>query len=151
RPSGYFLNGIGRLKRGVSIGQAQADLLRIHKAMVAEGRSVNEITSPVLAPFRDRYLGDFQIVSRTLLGAVGIVLLIACVNIAALMMVRGCSRAREIAIRTAIGASRGRIVTQLMIENAVLAAAGCTLGVPLGAAFPRAMVARIPDQMPRWI
>jgi len=101
---GNYLNGVGRLKPGVSLGQAQADLVRIHKAMILEGHKVNEITSPILTPLGDCYLGDFKTVSRVLLGAVAVVPLIACVNIAALMLVRGSSRSREIAIRTAMGA-----------------------------------------------
>jgi predicted permease len=151
RPSGYYLNGVGRLKPGASIDQAQADLLRIHKAMILEGRKANEITSPILTPLRDRYLGDFKTVSRVLLGAVALVLLIACVNIAALMMVRGASRAREIAIRTAMGAAHGRIVAQLLTENLVLAAAGGAFGVLLGTWCLGAMVSRMPQGMPRWI
>jgi len=150
-PSGYYLNGIGRLKSGVSIERAQADLRRIHKAMILSGHKVNETTSPILTPLRDRYLGDFKTVSRVLLGAVGMVLLIACVNIAALMMVRGASRTRDIAIRTAMGASRGRIAAQLLVENFVLAAAGGILGVPLGAAALQVMVSRMPATMPQWI
>src|SRR5262249_249567 len=108
-PAGYYVNGVGLLKPGVSIEPARTALLRVHQAMIARGQKVNEITSPVLAPLRDRYLGDFKTGSRVLLAAVGVVLLIACVNIAALMLVRGASRAREIAIRTAIGASNIRI------------------------------------------
>lgn len=149
--SSYYVNGVGRLKPGVSIEQARADLLRIHKAMISSGRKVNEITSPVVMPLRDRYLGDFRTVSHVLLGAVAMVLLIACVNIAALMMVRGSSRSREIAIRAAMGASRGHIVAQLLTENFVLAAVGGLLGVGLGAACMRAMVSRMPDQMPQWV
>jgi len=80
-----------------------------------------------------------------------LVLLIACVNIAALMLVRGSFRSREIAIRTAIGATRGRIVAQLLTENMVLAAAGGACGVLLGAACLRAMVSAMPEDMPRWI
>lgn len=147
----YYVNGVGRLKPGVSIEQARADLLRIHKAMILSGRKVNEITSPVVMPLRDRYLGDFRTVSHVLLGAVAMVLLIVCVNIAALMMVRGSSRSREIAIRAAIGASRGRIVAQLLTENFVLAAVGGLFGVGLGAACMRVMVSRMPDQMPQWV
>jgi putative ABC transport system permease protein len=150
-PSGYYLNGLGRLKSGVSIEQARSDLLRIHKAMILDGRKVNEATSPVLTPLRDRYLGDLKTVSRVLLGAVGMVLLIACVNVAALMMVRGSSRSREIAIRTAMGASHGRILAQLLTENLVLAAFGGLLGIPLGAACLHAMVSRMPSEMPKWI
>lgn len=151
RPSGYYLNGVGRLKPGVTIRQAQADLLRIHRAMISSGRKVNEITSPVVTPLRDRYLGDFRMVSRALLAAVALVLLIACVNIAALMMVRSAARSREIAIRTAIGASQGRITVQLLVENMVLALAGAAGGVPLGAASLRMAVSRMPNQMPQWI
>jgi putative ABC transport system permease protein len=151
RPSGYYLNGVARLKRGVSIAQAQADLLRIHKAIIPAGRKVNEVTSPIVKPLRDRYLGDFKIISRVLFGAVAMVLLIACVNIAALMMVRGSSRSREIAIRNAMGASPSRITAQLLTENLVFATAGAAFGVPLGAACLRAVVSRMPNQMPQWI
>ena len=150
-PSGYYLSGVGRLKSGVFLEQARADLLRVHKAMISEGHQVNEITSPILTPLRDRYLGDFKTVSQVLLAAVGLVLLIASVNIAALMLVRGSFRSREMAIRGAIGASRGRIVAQLLTENAVLAAAGGILGVLLGAACLRTMVSLMAEKIPQWI
>lgn len=149
--SGYYANGVGRLKAGVSIEQARADLFRIHKRMIAEGHRINEITSPVVTPLRDRNLGSFRTVSGVLLGAVGVVLLIVCVNIGALMMVRGAGRAREIAVRIAIGASRGRIVAQLVGENLVLAALGGVLGMALGAACLRAMVSQMTTTVPRWI
>jgi putative ABC transport system permease protein len=147
--TGWYLNGIGRLKRGVSIEQARADLLRVHTTTSLNG---NKVTSPIVAPLRNRYLGDFRIVSRVLLGAVGIVLLIACVNITALMMVRASARVREIAIRTAIGASRGRIIRQLLTETLVMATLGGAAGVALGYLLLRGLVALMPaDQMPRWL
>jgi len=147
--TGWYLSGVGRLKHGVSIQQAQADLLRVHQVTPLNG---NKITSPVVAPLRDRYLGDFRIVSRVLLSAVAIVLLIACVNIAALMMVRASSRVREIAIRTAIGASRGRIIRQLLTEMLTMAALGGAAGVALGYAFLRGLLALMPaDEMPQWL
>ena len=152
KSTGWHLAGVGRLKKGVSKERAAADLLRVHKAMIPAGWKDNEITSPILTPLRDRYLGDFRIVSRILLGAVALVLLIACVNIAALMLVRGGARAREIAIRTAIGASRGRVVRQLLTENLVLAIAGGVLGVLLGKLCLVGMLALMPaDTLPRWI
>lgn len=150
-PSGYYLNGVGRLKPDISIEQARADLMRVHKAMVSQGHKENEITSPVLTPLRDRYLGNFRVVSQVLLSAVGVVLLIACVNVAALMLVRGSSRSRELAVRVALGASRGRIVAQLLTESGVLAAIGGVLGVALGVVGMRALVSAMPQQMPRWI
>src|SRR6185369_11751492 len=106
--SGWYLSGIGRLKPGVTVEQARADLLRVHRSVLKE-RNVNDVTSPVMISLRERYLGTVRDIGNVLLIAVGAVLLIACVNVAALMMVRGASRGREIAIRTAIGASRGRI------------------------------------------
>lgn len=145
--TGWYLNGVGRLKRGVSLERARANLLNIHKATAVE----KEATSPILMPLRDRYLGDFRPISQALLGAVAIVLLIACVNIAALMLVRGSARSREIAIRTAIGASRARIVRQLFTENLVLAGIAAILGIALGHACLRAMISLMPDDMPRWI
>lgn len=150
RNNGYYVNGVGRLKPRVSLEQARADLFRIHKAMFPRERN-NEITAPVLTPLRDRYLGDFKTVSRVLLAAVALVLLIACVNIAALMMVRGSFRSREIAIRSALGASRGRIVAQLLTETLMLAAVGGACGVALGSACLRVMVSLMPDNLPRWI
>jgi hypothetical protein len=75
--NGWYLGGIGRLKPGVTIEQAYADLLRVHKGMIATGSKVNDITFPKVMPLRDRYLGDFRPVGRVLLGGVGVVLLIA--------------------------------------------------------------------------
>ena len=149
--NGWYLRGIGRLKRGVTPEQATADLLRAHRAQIAAGQKANETTSPILTSLRERYLGDYQSTSKILLIAVSVVLLIACVNIAALMLVRASARSNEMAIRTAIGGSRGRIVRQLLAENAMLAAAGGIAGLLLGAAGLRLIVASLPDSVPRWI
>jgi putative ABC transport system permease protein len=148
---GWYLDGIGRLKPGVTAEQASADLLRIHKSLIAGGRKVNETTSPILTPLRERYLGDFRTTSQVLLVAVAVVLLIACVNIAALMLVRSSSRAHEVAVRAAIGASRGRIIRQLLTETGLLALVGGIGGVLLGRLGLRAIVSLLPDSMPRWI
>jgi predicted permease len=142
----FYLSGVGRLKRGVSMQQAAADLLRVHKT-----NKENDVTSPTVGPLRDRYLGDYKIVTRILLGAVGVVLLIACVNIAGLMLVRGESRSREIAIRTAVGASRSRVVRQLLTESVALAAAGGLLGVALGKLCLAGLVSLMPDDLPKWV
>ena len=145
--SGWYLNGVGRLKRGVTIERAKANLLSIHKTLKNE----TDITSPTLMPLRDRYLGDFRAVTHVLLAAVAIVLLIACVNIAGLMMVRGSARAREMAIRTAMGASRSQIVRQLLTESLILALVGGAIGVLLGNVCLRDMISLMPEDMPGWL
>jgi putative ABC transport system permease protein len=144
----FYLAGIGRLKPGVSMQQAEADLRRIH---FARPGYKDADAYPVLAAVRDRSLGDFKTVTRILLGGVAVVLLIACVNIAGLMLVRGESRSREIAIRTAIGASRGRIVRQLLTESLLLAAIGGIVGVLVGKAFLAGLVSLMPPDLPKWI
>jgi predicted permease len=149
--SGYYVNGIGRLKPGLSIQQAEADLLRIHRAMVAQGHVTNHITSPIVTPLRDRYLGDLTVVGWSLLGAVAMVLLIACVNIAALMMVHSSARSRELAIRAALGASRGQIAAQLFTETIILAAVGGMLGIGIADVGLHAVVPLISDKLPQWI
>lgn len=149
--SGYYVNGIGRLKSGVSIRQAEADLLRIHKAMILQGHPTNQITSPIVMLLRERYLGDLTMVGRTLLSGVAIVLLIACVNIAALMLVHNSARSREFVIRTALGASRGQIAVQLFTETIILAAAGGMLGVGIADMGLHVIVPLISDKLPQWI
>jgi putative ABC transport system permease protein len=149
--SGYYVNGIGRLKPGVSIAKAQADLLRIHKAMITGGHATNRITSPIVTSLRERYLGNLTMVGRALLGGVAIVLLIACVNIAALMMVHGSARSRELAVRAALGASGGRIVAQLLSETIILAAIGGILGIVIADAGLHGMLPLISDKLPDWI
>ena len=150
-PGSFFLSGVGRLKRGVTAQQAVADLTRVHRAQIAAGKKDNAITSPILTPLRTRYLGDFQTATRILLGGVAVVLLIACVNIAGLMMVRADARSREIAIRAAVGASRGRVVRQLFTESLLLAALGGVLGVAGGKVLLRGLVALMADNVPTWV
>ena len=149
--SGYYVNGIGRLRPGVTTARAQADLLRIHRAMIAQGHVTNRITSPIVTPLRERYLGDLTMVGRALLGGVAIVLLIACVNISALMMVHSSARSREFAIRAALGASRGRIAAQLFSETIILVVIGGILGIVIADAGLQALVPLISDKLPQWI
>lgn len=150
RAGSWYLRGIGRLKSGVTVEQARADLTRIHQAQIQAGRKENAITSPTVMPLRDRYVGELRTAGNVLLGAVGIVLLIACANIAGLMMIRAAGRSREVAIRTALGASRTRIVRQLLTESMVYAAAGGMGGLLLGKALLRLLVSAMPEVMP-WV
>lgn len=149
--SGWYLAGVGRLLPGVTAGEAREDLTRLHRGLVEEGRAVNEITSPTVVPLADRYLGEFRLGSWVLLGAVGLVLLIACANIAGLTLARALERDREIAVRTALGASRGRIVAQLLTESFLLAGVGAGLGVALGAWASGAALPAVADNFPRFV
>jgi predicted permease len=144
----FYLSGVGRLKPGVTQEQAQADLLRAHRS---RPDYANSPTSPTVGPLRDRFLGNFKVVTRVLLGAVGVVLLIACVNIAGLMLVRGEARSREIAIRMAVGAGRGRVTRQLLTESLALALTGGLIGAALGKIFLAGLVTLMPDDLPKWV
>jgi len=146
----WWLSGIGRLRAGVTVEEARLDLDRIHKGMI-DDRPVNEVTFPVVLPALDRILGEFRLGTTALLGGVGVVLLIACANVAGLMLARATSRTGEVGIRLALGAGRGRIVRQLLTESLLLAAAGAVFGVSLGYAGLRAVLSAMPDDVPRWI
>jgi len=147
---GWGLNGMGRLQPGATIEQARADLLTIHKGLTDQFE-VNEISFPVIASLRDRYLGDYRLGSGFLLGAVGIVLLIACANIGGLMTARAMARAPEMAVRLAMGAPRLRIMRQLLTESFVLASVGAVTGSALGIWGSNALIRPMADQFPRWV
>src|SRR5215471_492802 len=148
KPGSFYLVGVGRLRAGVSMEQAAADLLRVHRN---QPHNADGMTSPTVGLLGDRYLGNFRAVTHILLGAVGMVLLIACVNVAGLMLVRGEARSREIAIRMAVGASHGRVIRQLLTESVALAVAGGVLGVALGKVFLVSLVSLMPDDLPQWV
>jgi predicted permease len=127
----WFLRGMGRLKPGVSLAAAQADLERIHRAM-SDARPANKTTAPRLTPLRTRYMGEHQHVASLLLLAAGLVLLLACCNISGMMLAKGMTRARELAVRIALGAPRYRIVRQVLTETLLLCLLGAFLGAILG-------------------
>lgn len=147
---GWGLNGVGRLEPGVTVDQARADLLAIHKGMIPEFE-VNEISFPLVESLRERFLGEYRLGSGFLLGAMALVLIIACANIGALVVVQSMSRSRELALRSALGASRSRIVQQLMTESLLLALVGSALGVALGVIGSNAVVEPMAQQFPRWV
>jgi predicted permease len=148
---GWWLSGIARLKPGLTVAKAEEDLLRVHKGMI-ESRIYNKTTSPTVYPLVDWYVGNFRQATTILLGAAGLVLLIACANIAGIMLARGSARAREMGIRAALGAPRSRIVRQLFTESLLLGALGGSLGIVLGFQGLRGLVALMPpDQLPGWV
>lgn len=146
----FYLSAVGRLAPGVTAERAEEDLTRIHKGRV-EARPVNRGTFPVVHSLRDRYLGEYRLGGLVLLGAVAIVLLIACANIAALMLARALDRAREVGIRLAMGARRLRIVRQLLMESLLLAAVGAAVGSLLGVQGSSLVVDRLAEQFPGWV
>jgi predicted permease len=124
--SGHFLWGIGRLKANVTRDQAQAEMDSIMPRLQSP-----QVWSVNVFPMLDYYIGEIRTPLYVLLGATGLALLIACVNVASLLLARGSAREAEISLRASLGASRNRIVQQLLTEGIVLALAGGVLGVSL--------------------
>jgi predicted permease len=149
RGAGLGVHGIGRLKPGVSIEQARADLGEVSRNLAAAFPDDDKAVGASLLPLRQDMLGDVQPVLLVLLAAVAFVLLIACVNVASLLLARSTGRTREFAIRRALGAGQGRILRQLLTESILLALAGGMLGVMLAAWGTQAALKHLPADLPR--
>ena len=143
-----FLKAAGRLRPGVALPAAQAELSAI-AARIDAANPRNGTRGIVVRPFQDVLVKNYRAALVALLGAVAAVLLIACANIANLLLARGTSRRREVAIRTALGASRLRIARQLLIESLALAAAGGAAGTVVALWGVDALVRISPVQIPR--
>ena len=148
RAAGLGIHGIGRLKPGISLQQAQADM--DHVSATLEAAYVeNKGIGASLIPLKERIVGHVQPFLVVLLAAVGFVLLIACVNVANLLLARSTRRTREFAVRIALGARKGRIVCQLLTESVLLAAAGGALGLLLAKWGTQAILKSLPNLLPR--
>jgi predicted permease len=146
---GHYLAVAGRLKPGVTLQAARAQMKVVgERFRRANPLWMDKTESVAVAPLQEAQVGDVKLPLMILLGAVGFVLLIACANVANLQLARATTRQREIAIRTAIGANRLRIVRQLLTESVVLALAGGVLGFLIGAWGVRALIAIAPGNLP---
>ena len=119
----------GRVKGGTSIGQARADLVLLSERLSKQYRSASDIERAIVTPLKQRLTGESQAPLLILLGAVGLVLLVACANVANLMLARSTGRVREMAVRSTMGATRGRLVLQMLTESLVLSGTGALLGL----------------------
>jgi putative ABC transport system permease protein len=126
-----FWNVLGRLAPGVSIDQARAEFDALSAQLAREYPQTNKNIAAQVVPLRDHLVGSFRNVLPLLLGAAAILLIVACANIANLLLARGVARGREFAVRQALGASRGRLARQMLVESLLLAAAGGALGLAL--------------------
>ena len=147
--SGGRVNVVGRLAPGVSIAQAQAEMDAIAVQLSKDDPAHNNGSGIRVQPLQEPFVGSFREPLLLLQGAVAFVLLIACANVAALLLARGASRQTEIAIRSTVGAGRWRIVRQLLTENMVLAIAGGALGVALAWGGLQLFIASAPSDFPR--
>jgi predicted permease len=143
------LMGIARVRRGATAQQAEAELAVLNSRYEPAGQRRVDAGAAVLSPFKQNLIGDVDTMLWMLLAAVGFVLLIACANVATLLMARATSRAREFAVRSALGASRWRVIRQLVAESLVLSIAGGALGLFLAHAGVRAVSTMTLFNLPR--
>jgi putative ABC transport system permease protein len=127
----HHLRALGRMKNGVNIEQARADLKGLAGRLAKQFPDTNENNSAIVVPMKEQVVGGTRSELWVMFAAVGLVLLIACVNVANLLLVRSSDRKREIAIRAAVGASRTRLVRQLLTESVVLSLCGGIPGIGL--------------------
>jgi len=149
RGAGLGFHGIGRLRPGVTIEQARADMQRVTGNLAAAFPDEDRGIGASLVSMKEQIVGSTRGFLLVLLGAVGFVLLIACVNVASLMLARASGRAREFAVRAALGASRGRVVRQLLTESLLLGITAGAMGLLAAALGLKAAIHALPAALPR--
>jgi putative ABC transport system permease protein len=142
---------VGRLRMEASAAEVQADLERIAQRLEHEYPQTNTGVRFAIAPLRDAQISDIRPYLPPLLGAAAFVFLISCVNVTNLLLARAIERRKEIAVRIALGASRGRVIGHLLIESMTLALLGGALGVAVSVVSVRALHSSIPIDLPLWI
>jgi putative ABC transport system permease protein len=145
----HYDHAIARLKPGVPLAQAQSEMQTIGARLAKAYPATNGKIALGVAPLGADMVRRVRTAMLVLLGAVGLVLLIACANVANLLLARSAGRSREVAIRLAMGAGRWRIVRELLVESAVLAVLGCALGLLFGVWTRDLLVSTAPKNIPR--
>ena len=147
---GHYLNVAGRLKPGVTVAAAQAQMKIVgERFRKANPKWMDPEEGVAVVPMRDATTGEVRTALLVLFGAVALVLLIACANVANLLLARAAGRQRELAIRSAMGADRGRVIRQLLTESVLLAGCGGILGLGLGVLGVRGLLLLVPGNIPR--
>lgn len=145
----YSFDGVARLKPGVTIEQANQDLLRAHQS-IFDAHDKEKVVTPFARDLRAQFTRDYGTIASTLGAAVSLLLVVACANVAAVMLARALARRREIGIRLAVGASRSRLLRQLLVENVILSLMGGALGLLIGQWAIQLLIGALPDQAPAW-
>ncbi len=148
REVSYF-QAIGRLDAGLSIEQANAELATISERLAREHVETNQAESARVVAYQESLVGDVRTGILVLFGAVAVVLLIGCANVASLLLARGAARRREFAVRSALGAKRSRLVRQLLTESLVLSATGGIVGLLVAYWGVTGLIAFAPESIPR--
>ena len=149
RRAALGLHGIGRLKPGITLAQAQSDMDGVMRRLAEAYPDANRGNGAALVPLKERLVGDVRPILWTLFGAVGFVLLIACVNVSNLLLARSTGRTREFAIRAALGAGQWRLLRQSLTESALLSLIGGGLGLVIAGWGTRAALSALPTALPR--
>ena len=141
--------GLGRVREGVTVAQARADLSAIaHRIKDQYGKEV-DLSDAAVVPLADAMVGDVRTALLTLLGAVGLLLLVACANVAGLLLARTSARRKELAVRAALGAGRGRLIQQFLAESFALSLAAGLLGILIATWGVKLLPAVLPANLPR--